>query len=93
VGDDAADGVLNLSSGVGRGHGEGVAAGPALACIGDGAAGLVMVVAVELVAHGGRTAAIAFGHGVAALMLAIGSVAVFDPCDEVFRVSSCVVHR
>jgi len=53
AGDDAAEAFLYLGAGVGGGHVEGVAAGLAEACVGDGAAGEVMVVAELLAAHGG----------------------------------------
>jgi hypothetical protein len=51
--DDAAEGVLDLGAGVGGGHAKTVAAGLALACVGDGTAGLVVVVAELLAVHGG----------------------------------------
>jgi hypothetical protein len=53
AGDDAGEGVLDLGAGVGGGHTEGVAAGAAEACVGDGTAGLVMVIAELLAVHGG----------------------------------------
>jgi len=53
AGDDAAEAFLYLGAGVGGGHVESVAAGLALAGVGDGTAGEVMVVAEALAAHGG----------------------------------------
>jgi hypothetical protein len=53
AGDDPAEAVLDFGAGVGGGHGEGVATGLAVACVGDGTAGLVMVVAEAFATHGG----------------------------------------
>lgn len=63
---DGAEGLLNLGPGVGHGDREGGLAGAALAGVGDGAAGFVVVVAETLSAHGRAAAAVAFGIGVAA---------------------------
>jgi len=50
AGDDAAEAFLDLGAGVGCWHAEGVAAGLSEASVGDGATGLVMVVAKLLAA-------------------------------------------
>jgi len=57
AGHDVSDGLLDLRAGFGRGDREGGLAGSALTESGDGAAGLVVVVAEALAAHGGAAAA------------------------------------
>lgn len=89
VGNDATDSILDLGAGVGNGHGEGVAAGTALTGGHDRFAGLVVVVTESLATHGGGAAALAFRKGVAALIFAIGVIALFDLFDEF----CCLIHE
>jgi hypothetical protein len=89
AGDDLAEGVLNGSAAGGLGELEGVAAGLTVVGVGDGFAGLVVVVAELLAAHGGGATALAVGQGVAALVLAPGIIAVLNLLDELL----CVGHQ
>lgn len=65
-GEDLAEGVLDVGAGAWFGDGEGVAAGVAGLRVGRGFAGLVVVVAVVLVAEGGAAAAVSVDEDVAA---------------------------
>ena len=83
AGDDLAEGVLDgVSAGWFREF-EGAAAGLTVVGVGDRFAGLVVVVAEFLAAHGWGTTALALGQDVAALVFAVSVVAVLDLLDQV----------
>ena len=88
---DVSDGVLDLGAGVGDGDGEGCLAGAALSEVGDGRAGLVVVVAEAFATHGGTAAATVFGAEVAAS--AGGGCGLLGYVDGVGQVGNRAGHR
>lgn len=83
--DDFTEGVLDGCAGGWWLELEGFATGLAALGVGYGATGCVVVVAEFFSAHGGRTAGLAVGQGVAAVVLTPGVVAVFDLFDELMH--------